>query len=178
MSYGVNRTWSDTFLPDIKRIVGPYLLVRSPKEIDCTQAADLIVMRARDMTIAARIRRFGYAGKYPYDFTIRSSLDSGTKTELAKFLEGWGDWMFYGHAQQSGEFVDRWWLIDLHEWRKRLLFAGYRGGWSSLAIQIDNGDGTHFFAFDVRDFGSALLIGSSHPLPSAQQCDAKRVEAA
>lgn len=163
-SYKLDRAWSDQFIPAIRQIVGPHLLVPSPLDVDCQQAADLIVLKARDMTIAARVRRFGYAERYPYEFTIRSKRDSGHKTELSKLMDGWGDWMFYGHASVSEGKLDRWWLIDLHAWRQRLLKQGYKKGWCDLVISKSNGDGTHFVAFDLRRFSPSILIAGSHPL--------------
>lgn len=163
MSYETDRKWSDQFIPEIRRIVGPYLLEPSSVEVDTKQAADLVVLLAKNVTIAARVRRSGYADKYQHDFTVRSYRESGAKTEMAKLVEGWGDWMFYGHAA-LGSTISHWMLIDLHEWRKTLITAGYgSGGWCHLADRRSNKDGTHFLAFDIRNFPSAL-IASSHEL--------------
>lgn len=168
-AYGTDREWSDQFLDTIRHIVGPHLLVPSPFEIDAKEAADLIVMKARDMTIAARVRRPGFADRYPYEFTIRSRRDSGAKTEMAKLMEGWGDWMLYGHAGSSYGELSRWWLIDLHQWRERLLRAGYSGGWRNFAIEKSNGDGTHFIAFDLRRFTPSILVAGSHDVPDSSR---------
>lgn len=159
-AYAKDREWSDQFIDEIKRIVGPRLLIAAPLDVDRREAADLIVLRGRDMTIAARVRRAGYADAYPFDFTIRSARQSGAKTEMAKMVEGLGDWMFYGHASsQPGKLV-RWWLIDLHVWRASLI----RQGWDNLAVQKDNFDGTRFMVFDVRKFERRLILACSHPL--------------
>ena len=108
------------------------------------------------MTIACRVRRPGYAERYPNEFTVRSKLDNGHKTELAKLIEGWGDWMFYGHAKDTG--VGSWMLIDLHLWRRALLVAGFKEGWSRLAERRSNGDGTHFVAFDINKMPFDILV--------------------
>jgi hypothetical protein len=55
-AYRRDRAWSDAFIPAIKKIVGPYLLEPSSFEIDAQQATDLIVLLARDLRIAARVR--------------------------------------------------------------------------------------------------------------------------
>jgi len=81
-----HRQWSDQFIPSIKTIVGPLLLVETPDEIDCNQAADLMVFSARNMRIAARVRRHGYADRFPYEFTLRCARDSGAETELSNVL--------------------------------------------------------------------------------------------
>lgn len=160
--YSLDRRWSDRFIPEIQRIVGPFLLRPSSFNVDTQQAADLVLLKARGMDIAARVRRSGYADRYPFEFTIRSGRDTGAKTELAKLMEGFGDWLFYGHSCDSEKVISRWFLIDLHVWRESLLRHGYKSGWGKLARAKSNSDGTHFIAFDVRDFQPHLLIGSSH----------------
>ena len=84
MSYSDDRNWSDRYIPAIGQIVGPHLVVPAPLEIDPRQATDLIVLKARDMTIAARVRRAEYATCFPYDFTVRCRRDSGAKAEMRK----------------------------------------------------------------------------------------------
>jgi hypothetical protein len=43
---------------------------------------DLLVLDAWAMRTAARVRRPGYADRYPHQFTIRSRITSGGETEL------------------------------------------------------------------------------------------------
>lgn len=155
MGYEVDRRWSDAFIPAIKKIVGPLLLEESSFEVDTKQAADLVILNARDKTIAARVRRTGYADRYPYEFTIRAKRDTGAKTELEKIVDGFGDWMFYGHADKNGVDVSRWMVIDLSGLRAALIRqkAPYQ--------KQSNGDGTHFIAFDIRKLPESCLISSS-----------------
>lgn len=168
MSYAQDRKWSDRFLPAIRALVGPHLLIPAPLERDMKEASDLIVLRARDMTIACRVRRPGYADVYPWDVTLRSRRDTKAKTELQKLREGWGDWMFYGHSAADEYSFERWFLIDLHVWRGEFVKAGIAAGlgkrtahWNILR-PMSNGDGTHFVAFDLRRFPFELIIASSH----------------
>lgn len=170
MSYARDRIWSDQFIPHMRQIIGPHLLTPSSMEVDTQQAADLVVFKARDVTIACRVRRHGYADKYPNEFTIRSARDSGARTELEKLTDGWGDWMFYGHAAQSGPTVERWMLIDLSAWRAALI----RHRDQIVFHKRSNGDGTHFVAFDASSFPQLpnckpLLIASSHPVQEPQE---------
>lgn len=168
MSYADNRAWSDQFIPEIARIVGPHLLVPAPFEMDAKQATDLIVLKARDMTIAARVRRRGYLERYPYEFTIRSRLDSGTKTELSKIVDGWADWMFYAHAGEQHGKLAAWFLIDLSAFRAALIRDGVRRNPKITWEEKPNGDGTHFVAFDLRIFEPSILVASSHEISQAQ----------
>ncbi|WP_439521091.1 hypothetical protein [Marivita sp.] len=144
--YDINRTWSDQFIPEIKRIVGAELLKVASNTLDQTQATDLVMLDAQDMRIAARVRRPGYAERYPHQFTIRSGLPSGAPTELNKIVNGYGDLMFYGHSDEFGR-LDSWWLIDLRAFRAALIRrADIRYGTQK------NFDGTCFTWFDVRSF--------------------------
>lgn len=163
-SYATNRQWSDRFIPQIKRIVGPFLLEPASFELDAKQATDLIVLNARDLRIAARVRRPNYASRYPYEFTIRSHVTSGCQTEITKVINGFGDWFFYGHSDSESK-ICRWFLVDLAAFRAALI----RGKLSLSDREKDNGDGTKFLPFDVREFPDqpAILIGSSHKIESA-----------
>lgn len=163
--YQIDRSWSDQMLAQIKQIVGPFLLEPATFELDTKEATDLFILKARDMRIAARVRRPGYSEQYPYEFTIRSRRDSGAETELSKIVNGWGDWFFYGHATKSN-FIDRWWLIDLHAFRAALIQYDAMDR-PFLFVEKRNFDGTSFVAFDVRTFPNRppILVASSHPLP-------------
>lgn len=164
-TYQADREWSDTLIDQVKRIVGPQLLMPAQFELDANEATDLLVLRARDMRIAARVRRNkGYAERYPYDFTIRCARASGAKTELAKIVDGWGDWMFYGHADGQ-ESIHRWWLIDLHAFRAALIRSA-RNGSALRCGQKSNNDGTSFKWFDLTSFPEKppILIAGSHEL--------------
>jgi len=167
--YTQDREWSDHFIPLIKRIVGPYLLNVASDEIDVTQATDLMVFTARDMRIAARVRRPGFSERYLYEFTIRAERDNGAKTELAKIVDGWADWFFYGHADEEEQFIEYWWLIDLDAFRAALIRTAMNK--TSLRCgQKSNGDGTHFKWFDLRSFPEhpPILIAGGQILPSLE----------
>lgn len=153
------RVWSDTFIEPIKAILGPLLLRQAPLQVDREQATDLMTFRAKGMTIAARMRTAGYLDRYRNEFTVRSHLESGTQTELSKLMDGYADWMFYGHAaDRVSNRVGYWMLIDLDKWRANLLRVGMRQPWHTLAKRIDNRDGSHGLAFDVRDFTRPPIV--------------------
>lgn len=161
-SYGADRKWSDRFIPKIKQIVGPYLLEESSLEVDRKQAVDLVVLNARNLAIAVRVRRPQYESKYKNEFTIRSHRDSGATTEYEKITNGWGDWLFYGFSTPDEKDVLPWMLIDLHAVRGQLIRhrADIKMG------QKRNGDGTYFTWFDVTSFRAdpQILIASSEPI--------------
>ncbi|MDA8746640.1 hypothetical protein N9M66_00330 [Litoreibacter sp.] len=149
--YPTNRNWSDRFLPEIKRIVGTHLLETAPDPEDMFNATDLMMLDARDMRIAARVRRPGYAQRYPNQFTIRSRVASGAQTELSKIVNGKGDWMFYGHSNAAQDRIEHWSLIDLRAFRAGLIRQA-QNGWPIRMGDMANPDGTGFKWFDVRSF--------------------------
>lgn len=154
-SFKNDFSWQMKYLPVVKNLVGPLLLKDAPMEIDKTEATDLMVLVARDMRIGCRIRRAGYADKYGDEFTIRSHRDSGAKTELAKITEGWGDWLFYGHAEHDDlPVLARWMIVDLHAWRAHMIRHKDKIRFGKKA----NGDGTYFVWFDVRSFPNSPPI--------------------
>ncbi len=155
--YDVNRQWSDGFLPQVKQIIAQHVISVAPNAMDWHEATDLVTLDAAPQRIAVRIRRPGYAERFPYDFTIRSGLPSGAPTELNKVVNGYGDWMFYGHADEYGRLA-KWWLLDLRAFRAALIRrADIRYGTQ------ENFDGTSFTWFDVRSFppSPALVLASS-----------------
>lgn len=161
MSYRNNRDWSDLFLPEIKRIVGPMLLEESEFEIDANQATDLIVLKARDLRFACRVRRHGYADRYPWEFTIRSRLFSGAKTELAKIVDGWCDYGFYGHADENNR-IGRYFVINFDAFRADLI---RRKDKIVYEEKSNGGVDSQFVAFDVRSFSPGVIAKSSHEIP-------------
>ena len=161
-SYSEDRSWSDRFIPAMKQVIGPHLLEVSSFEVDTQQATDLVVMKANGVTIACRVRRPGYLN-YKNEFTIRRKRDSGAVTEMDKIINGWADWMFYGHAVSNCDQLElpgfsAWYLINLDSFRAQLI--KYQ---KSLRFEKkSNVDGTHFTAFDMTSFQPhpPLLIAS------------------
>lgn len=166
--YDDYRAWSDKFIPEIKQIVGPHLLDISSFEVDANEATDLIVFKSRDVRVAARVRSHGLKDEYLWQFTIRSKVRSGGKTELAKMIEGWGDLMLYAHAAKDDTHLDRWFLIDLAAWRAQLIQDALRDERKVVHGDKDNYDGTAFKWFDLRSFDAepSILRAGSHPLPT------------
>lgn len=160
--YSANRRWSDRFLPEIKQIVGAYLLKTAPDNEDWNNATDLMVFDAKDIRIAARVRRPGFSRRYPFQFTIRARVPSNAETELAKIVNGKGDWMFYGHSNDRQDALELWWLIDLDAFRAALIRQA-SNGCSILCGDMRNSDGTCFKWFDIRSFPKRprLVVASS-----------------
>lgn len=158
MSYQDQRQWSDQFIPAIKNIVGPLLLEPASFELDAKQATDLIVLKAKDMRIAARVRQHKYMEKYANEFTIRRKVNGSAKTEAHKILEGWGDWMFYGFISEDEFEIERWYVIDLDCFRWNMITRREK----IMHKRKKNKDGTELTSFDIRSFSPEIIVSSSH----------------
>lgn len=171
--YPTDRTYSDRFIPTIRQIVGPELMVVSNDEEDRTQATDMTILKAKDMKIACRVRRPGYLEKYGWQFTVRSKRDSGAETELSKIVKGWGDWMFYAFAKPDGSIAfDRWFLINLAHWRCHMMRRELR----PIRGETPNGDGTYFAWFDIRSFAPTprIWIAASEDVPTVSDEEVRK----
>jgi len=164
MSYESDRGWSDRFIPQIKPILGMYLIGEATESQDALENTDLIVLTLDRVRIGCRVRRHGYYEEYKNEFTIRANRPSGNKSELGKIVEGWGDYLFYGFADDEGSRLLAWRLLDLSVfrlWFNRAMYKGKPYPWQ----QIANNDGSsEFFAFDVRSIGEDIEISSDLPM--------------
>jgi len=163
VSFDTDKAWSDRFIPSIKSIVGPLMLEPSSLEVNTKQAADLVVLTGRNLTIACRIRRHKYAARYPRQFTIRSERKSGAFTELKKFVDGWGDWMFYGFesAPDSTEVLP-WYVIDLNAFRAAMVRNDkVRSAAMAAKDNVDLSSSFVSFSLDLFTTPPQILIASS-----------------
>ena len=87
---------------------------------------------------------------------------SGALTELAKIVNGEGDWLFCGHSNASQTGFDLWWLIDLRAFRAGLIRQS-GNGFPIRCGDKANGDGTWFKWFDIRSFPAEppLVVAAS-----------------
>jgi len=137
MNWKKDKKWSDRFITEIKAALGVHLIQEAPIEEDQERNTDLMVFSLGAIRVGCRIRRWGYLLKYPLDITIRSGRPSGQKTELAKILEGWGDYFFYGFSNE--------YEVNLAAWRI-LNVDGIRHYLQQRNIStIDNHDGSSEF---------------------------------
>jgi len=157
-----DKRWSDTFLPEIKGILGLHLIGEPPIEEDAERNTDLMVLRMEAVRIGCRIRRFD-ALKYLAEFTIRAGRPSGVKTELTKVIEGWGDYFFYGFGDSEGRNLHAWTLADLRvfrRWYMAELFENDRR--KAPGSKQNNVDGSsYFYAYKWRDLPPDFVVASS-----------------
>lgn len=160
-----DKAWSDRFLTEIKGILGLYLIGEASADEDQQRNTDLIVLRMEAVRIAVRIRRFKYWLDYPDQFTIRSGRPSGTETELAKILSGWGDYMFYGFADEPESHLHAWMLGDLRVFRLWFQRETLRRK-AMPGIPKPNGDRSSIFhAFRVGEMPPSFLVAAKGHVP-------------
>ena len=157
--------WQRQFIPEIKAVLANYLIDEASEDEDMRHNTDLMALEARTVRIACRMRHWEYWHRYGNEFTIRSGRPSGTPTELAKVVSGWGDRIFYGFEGPTPGTLGPWLLGDLREfrlWFNRQLAIG-----SQKWTIKPNGDGTTFHAFRVDDLPNKFVVSRRVTPPSA-----------
>jgi hypothetical protein len=163
VSWQDDKRWSDRFIPEIKSILGRYLISEAPAEEDRERNSDLMVFRfSNEVRVACRIRRHKYHQKFYNDFTIRCSRPTGQRTELGKLMTGWGSHFFYGFSNADETALCDWFLGDLTElrdWAYRELIqnAGRMPG-----HRMSNHDGSSdFWVFDRSALPAAFFVADA-----------------
>ena len=171
-----DKAEADELLPNIKFILGRYLIGSAPAEEDQRRNTDLIVLNMQPVRVACRIRRFEYLADYRDEFTIRSDRPSGAKTELAKVVEGWGDYLFYGFAAEDGRSLAAWFLADLvvfRRWFNEAITALPAGALPGT-LHHNRDESSSFRAFQVADLPPEFIIAWGQcPLAMKGQVDGR-----
>lgn len=157
-----DKEWSDGLLTEIKSILGVHLIGEPPVEEDAERNTDLMVLRMDAVRIGCRIRRNNQIG-YIDEFTIRTSRPSGVKTELAKIIEGWGDFFFYGFADETGSRLAAWTLADLKVFRgqyARMLVKCAPGKVPGI-MKVNKDNSSNFAVFRWDAFPREFVVASS-----------------
>ncbi len=152
-----DKGWSDRFIPEIKELIGKYLLQTAPVEEDMNANTDLIVLGMNSIRIACRVRRYKYLSLYRDQFTIRSGRPHGTKTELTKIIEGWGDFFFYGFCDETEKYIPKWFLGDLkifRVWFTRELLSR-KHPWKEHRNKDNSSD---FISFNLFDMPKGFIV--------------------
>lgn len=147
--------WGRGHIPAIKMLLGLHLISEADPVEDKKHATDLIVLTLNTVRVAARVRRDVYARRYGDEFTIRSHRDTGATTELAKILDGWGDYFVYGFG--DGSRLTAWLLGDLRVFRHYCESHQAKTG-TLPGCEIPNGDGTYFRAFRIEDIPEGFIV--------------------
>lgn len=168
LGWQADKERSDRYLPEIKQILGLHLIGAAPVEDDQERNTDLIVLKLDAVRIGCRVRNAErYLSKYGYEFTVRAGRPNGTKTELTKIIEGWGDYFFYGFGSEDGHLV-RWMLGDLRLFRWWHSDCLRRNRGQVPGKHQRNGDGSSDFrAYEIASLPPQFVVASSHELRGA-----------
>lgn len=160
MSWEDDKRWSDKFLHQMKGLIGQALICAAPDVEDRERNTDLIVLKLDSVRIACRVRRHKYL-PYSSQFTLRAGRPSGNETELSKVITGWGNYLFYGFANEQETAIEQWFLGDLSRfriWHSRKL--AYNKG-NPPGIKKANGDSSSwFYAFESRQIPGFIVASS------------------
>ena len=154
MGYKEDRAWSDKFNVIFQQIIGICFSMVASAYDDTNRNTDIITFFVGKARVACRARRNSYLARFDHQFTIRVLRLSGAKTELDKLLAGWGDFILYGFSNHEETDLEQWILGDLQVLRE------YIKGLEKLPEAIDNGDGTYFIPFNLRDIPGFVVKSS------------------
>lgn len=148
--------WQRSLIPRVKQVLASYLITEAPFEEDAHHNTDLMVLTARALRVACRLRRQDDL-RYEGQFTIRSSRPSGVRTELHKVIAGWGDYIFYGFEHPDNPFdLAAWVLGDLSVYRLWLSEQALTG--TKRWRVKTNADGTKFHVYNISDLPPEFVI--------------------
>lgn len=157
-TWQADKQWSDRFLPEIKGILGTYLIGEPPIEEDAERNTDLMVLKMEAVRIGCRVRKYKYMASYGTEFTIRAGRPSGIKTELSKIVEGWGDYFFYAFCDQIERRLEAWLLGDLRVFRLWFATTGIRDGVCPGKEKSNHDNSSTFRSFAVAELPPSFVI--------------------
>lgn len=154
ISYAVSRGFSDAFLQDCYRILGPHVLEHADFEMDVKHATDVIVRsEAAKTRFMIRVRRHRHFVSYPMDITFRFSGVHSQYVEWQKLQQITADdvpWdqqppqvMLYVFASECETHLIAHHMVNA---------VNIVNAWSSGAVHgsvLNNRDGSQFIVFNV-----------------------------
>lgn len=161
MTFDSDFQHSRLYLRSLRAITGLVTAREATQEQDQKENTDLIVLETMaGIRFACRVRRPKDFARYGDEFTLRVSRPGGTKTELAKVAEGWGDYIIYAWGSDRPPKLIAWSLGDLsvfRAWRDDFIrFHGVEPG-----LLKPNVDGSSCFrAYKIADLPPAFLVDS------------------
>lgn len=168
-----DKLWADKAFRYVRSICGRLFVADASIKEDQEENTDLRILTINPIRIACRIRRGSYFPRYAHQFTLRDYRPTGMKTELAKIVDGFGDYFFYGFAKDNGELLD-WKIGDLE------IFRFWYQGEIELASRIPgqkktNGDGSsEFKVFEWTRLPEPFIV-AAHSMPFIEWEGGKRL---
>jgi len=160
-AYRDDREYANKHIKEIMHLTCLYIpetLIHEPHiEIDRKENTDLLLPEAR---ISVHCRKPGEVHKdeYANEFTMRYRKPSGAKVELQKTIEGCGDFLFYGFANDDDTGLVKWSILDLDVFRGTLPRLFYQLPTGEVPwVTKDNYD-SKFAIFNLNQFPEDLII--------------------
>ena len=150
----------DKFESEIKRILGEHLIGTADIVRDQTEATDLLVLELRPFRIGCRVRTFDYLLRYPNQFTVRADRPSGMPSEMTKIVDGWGDYIFYGFADETDLSLAAWIIGDLRIFRGTLVRKSHLI--TNQFLQRNGDQSSRFYAWPLSEFPQEFIIARQH----------------
>lgn len=148
MTYATDRARADRVMSDVQILLRTecgWITEIATEQLDQQNATDLVT--STGLHIAVRCRSYKFFERYSGEFTIRSHRINGTKTELAKITDGFGDVLHYGFLENVHHRYFR--HIDLAALRMMLKSVNL----DEVSEEIPNHDhSTLFRAFKLKTF--------------------------
>ena len=165
------KEWSDQYMPAVKIVLEAHRLLFTTRAIiteasrqeDMAHNTDLVVVVVGASKIACRIRSENFMRYYPDEFTIRSEVVSGAKTELEKVLEGWGDYYLYGFGNEKTKGLLLWHICRydiFRAWHKRELAELPEGCLPGIEGCAHNYEGNRFRRYQWTDLPDGFVIAT------------------
>jgi hypothetical protein len=164
INYDRDFAWQRAYVPEMKRILGEHLIGEAPMYEDRNQNTDLVLELGR-VRVACRVRRHRDLARFGAEFTIRSKRPAGTRTELHKVIQGWGDYILYGFAAAEGATFAQWLLGDLGHFRIWHSYEMARRHGELPGTLVQNRDGTEGRAYRIQDLPPEF-VAASFPAPA------------
>lgn len=161
-----SKRWADQFTPHIKAILGQVFIEEATVEADRTENTDLVLVMA-GKRVAVRIRDLAERAAYNRrnEWTVRLRRPSETPTELAKLMDGFGDYFLYGWGDPAVHRVVAWTVFDLAKVRS-WLFAYVMAHHALPGKQQDTKDGSaRFLALCIDAMPPRCIVHRQTALP-------------
>jgi hypothetical protein len=156
--------WSDKFIPHIKQILSKHFRIGleaikvSPLQEDWRHNSDITILEIGNIAISCHVRSYQYYKPFGHQVCVRSRYKNGTKTEIDKIRNGWGDYMLYAFAQPTGSRLYAWTLGDLGALRRHILYEMKANG-RLPGQEFANDDGVSYGrAFNLDDMPNGYVV--------------------
>ena len=160
-NYESQRPWSDALTPQLLQLLANYFnysvaaMRLSDQHEDIHDGFDVLLPDGRH--VGLRVRKFNRL-KYVHQFTLRAWRNQYGENEQDKVRAGKLDFMLYAFADQTGDGLHCWKLLDMSAVKSALL-GDER--FADVTVVVTVCDHCRFYAFNLDSFPAGSLIVTS-----------------